>query len=124
MTFSNGDRTRSGNTLPMVRRAGVWLALPRFVFILSAVSNGPTLLAQTDRILEKVAENRRIVLRGNIHPKAQRQYDQGPVAPSMKLSYITLTLKKSDAQQVALEQLLRQQQDPSSPVFRKWLMPE
>jgi subtilase family serine protease len=40
------------------------------------------------------------------------------------LGYVTLAFKKSDAQQAALEQLLRQQQEPASPLFRKWLTPE
>ncbi len=55
---------------------------------------------------------------------AQPRFDQGPVEPAFRLSYITLMLKKTDAQQAALEQLLQQQQDPASPNYHDWLTPE
>ena len=73
------------------------------------------LLAQEDRI-DKVA------LPGNVHRNARAQFDEGPVDPETKLNYVTLTLKPSA--QPELDQLLREQQDPSSPNFRKWLTPE
>jgi subtilase family serine protease len=81
------------------------------------------LVAQERRILGGENEDRRVVVQGNIHPKARLEYDQGPVDPSLKLS-VTLVFRKSDVQQAALKQLLRQQQDPASPLFRKWLSPE
>jgi len=83
----------------------------------------PNLAAQETRIIGDVNASRLVALRGNIHPKARTEYDQGPVDPSLRLR-ITLALKKSPAQQSALDQLLRAQQDPSSPLFRKWLSPE
>lgn len=82
------------------------------------------LFGQQDRIVGRIGGRGRVTLSGNVHPKAQQQYDQGAVEPSLKLSYITLALKKSAAQQTALDELLRQQQDPSSPVFHRWLTPE
>jgi uncharacterized protein (TIGR03437 family) len=42
----------------------------------------------------------------------------------MKLNYVRLMLKPSAAQQTALDELLREQQTPGSPNFRKWLTPE
>jgi hypothetical protein len=98
------------------------------MFLILALSFGPQfsfrLVAQQRRILRRVDEDQRLVIHGNIHPKARREYDQGPVDPSLRLSYVTLAFKKSDTQQAGLEQLLRQQQDPASPLFRKWLTPE
>src|SRR5580658_8522357 len=44
--------------------------------------------------------------------------------PSAEIAYATLYLKPSDAQQTALETLLAEQQDPTSPNFRAWLTPE
>ena len=55
---------------------------------------------------------------------AQPRFDQGPVEPAFRLGYITLMLKKTDAQQAALEQLLQEQQDPASPNYHNWLTPE
>ncbi len=81
------------------------------------------LFAQKDRI-GAIDSARTAAVPGNIHPLANPQFDEGPVDPSMKLNYVTLTLKSSPAQQAELEQLLRDQQNPSSPLFRKWLTPE
>ena len=63
-------------------------------------------------------------MNGSLHPKAQPQYDQGPVDPSLKIGYITLMLKPSASQQSTLEQLLDQQQDRSSPNYHRWLTPQ
>ena len=64
------------------------------------------------------------VVRGNVHAKAQAQYDQGPAAPAFELEYVTLRLKHSSDQQAALDRLLAEQQDPSSANFHKWVTPE
>jgi len=42
----------------------------------------------------------------------------------MHLGYAMLMMKPTSAQQADLEQLLRDQQNPSSPSFRQWLSPE
>ena len=82
------------------------------------------LLAQPDRITAPIDSVRTVVLKGNVHPDAQPQSHLGPVEPSFRLSYITLTLKKTAAQQAALEQLLEDQQNPASPNYHDWLTPE
>jgi uncharacterized protein (TIGR03437 family) len=82
------------------------------------------LLAQENRIAGPVDPGRTVLLKGNVHPKAQAQYDRGPVEPSFELAYVTLLFKPSPSQQAALEQLLAQQQDPSSPNYDQWLTPE
>jgi uncharacterized protein (TIGR03437 family) len=82
------------------------------------------LLAQPDRITAPIDARRTAVLKGNVHPMAQPRFDLGPVEPAFQLSYITLVLKKTDAQQAALDQLLQQQQDPASPNYHDWLTPE
>jgi uncharacterized protein (TIGR03437 family) len=87
------------------------------------VTASSELLAQPNRITS-IDDARRVILHGRVHPKAQPQYDQGAVDPSMKIGYITLMLKQSPAQQASLEQLLEQQQDRSSPNYHRWLTPE
>ena len=82
------------------------------------------LLAQPDRISAPIDARRTVVLKGHIHPMAQPRFDQGPVDPAFRVGYVTLMLKKTDAQQAALEQLLQQQQDPASPNYHDWLTPE
>jgi subtilase family serine protease len=80
--------------------------------------------AQPDRIVAAIDNSQTVVLKGNVHPKAQQQFDQGPVDPSMKLPFVTLLIQPSVDQQAALKQLLAEQQDPSSPNYHKWLTPE
>jgi uncharacterized protein (TIGR03437 family) len=82
------------------------------------------LVAQENRITGPIDRSRTVLLKGNVNPRAQPQYDRGPVEPSFELAYVTLLLKPSPSQQAALEQLLAQQQDPSSPHYHQWLAPE
>lgn len=80
--------------------------------------------AQQDRITARIDNSRRAVLYGNIHPLAQPRFDQGTVAASAPVRGMMLTLKQSASQQTALNQLLEDQQNPSSPNYHKWLTPE
>jgi uncharacterized protein (TIGR03437 family) len=82
------------------------------------------LLAQSDRIAGEVDASRVLKVTGNINPQVKPELDEGPVDPAMKLNYVQLMLKSSAAQQADLNQLLREQQRPGSPNFRKWLSPE
>jgi len=83
-----------------------------------------TLFAEPNRISGRITGARRVVLKGNVHPKALAANDQGPVDPAFPLSRITLALQPSSSQQEALQELLAQQQDPSSPNYHHWLTPE
>jgi uncharacterized protein (TIGR03437 family) len=80
--------------------------------------------APPNRVLVKVDEERRVFLNGHVHPKAQPQYDQGVVSPSLELAHLTLHFKLSADQQTALDQLLSDQQNPASPRYHQWLTPE
>ncbi len=80
--------------------------------------------AQPSRISKAVDNQERFVLRGNVHPKARPEDDQGRVAPSFSLSYVTLVLAQSDRQRADLAQLLLDQQNPNSPNYHRWLTPE
>jgi subtilase family serine protease len=80
--------------------------------------------AQPDRIVAPIDGTETVVLKGNVHPKALPQYDQGPVEPSMRLPYITIVIKPTANQQAGLKRFLKEQQDPSSPNYRKGLTPE
>ena len=91
----------------------------RLLFLLPCV-----LAAQPDRITAPIDARRTVVLRGNVHALAQPRFDQGPVEPAFRLGSVTLVLKKTDAQQAALEELLQQQQNPASPSYHDWLTPE
>jgi subtilase family serine protease len=81
-------------------------------------------LAQTDRIAPRIDSSQFVALAHSVHPKARPEYDQGAVEPSLQLSYVTLQIPPSASQQQDLDQLLAQQQDPTSPYYHKWLTPE
>jgi len=80
--------------------------------------------AQQSRITRAIDSTQRVTLTGHIHPKATPENDRGRVAPTLKLSYVTLTLTQSDAQKADLKSLLAEQQNPSSPNYHRWLTPQ
>jgi len=61
---------------------------------------------------------------GSVHPLARPEFDRGAVPESMPLSGLAIHFQRSAAQQSALEALIAEQNDPSSPQFHKWLTPE
>jgi hypothetical protein len=73
------------------------------------------------RITQELNDSQRTVLVGNTHPLAQAKYDKGPVSSSMPLDHMSLVLKRSPAQEAALQTLLAEQQDRKSPNYHKWL---
>src|ERR1700719_2650266 len=80
--------------------------------------------AVPDRILGPTDSGRNVTLSKSLHPKAKPQYDQGAVDPQTSFSYITLLASPSPSQQKALDKLMAEQQDPTSPNYHKWLTPE
>src|SRR5439155_13977939 len=80
--------------------------------------------AQRSRITARIDSRNRVTLRGHMHPKALAEDDQGLVAASLTLPYVTVVLKRSADQETALAQLLADQQNRSSPDYHHWLTPE
>jgi subtilase family serine protease len=90
--------------------------------VTAAVSHSQT--APPDRILETIDQGQMTALPGNVHPWARAQFDQGRVDPGMEMQGVTISFKLSAAQQAALDQLIAEQQDVSSPNYHQWLTPE
>src|SRR4029077_4545034 len=83
--------------------------------------------AQTNipaRITQAVDEMNLVVLKGNVHPLARAEYDEGPVADWQPLNRMLLLLQRSADQESALRQLLDDQQTKSSPNYHAWLTPD
>ncbi|HEX3743066.1 MAG TPA: protease pro-enzyme activation domain-containing protein [Bryobacteraceae bacterium] len=80
--------------------------------------------AQPKRILSKIDVTKTLALPGRVHPLATAANDAGEVASSFRLPGMTVMLKPTVAQQANLQQLLQDQQNPSSPRYRQWLTPE
>src|SRR5436305_9168489 len=80
--------------------------------------------AQPSRINRIIDNTQRVALKGHLHPKARAENDRGRVSPSMRVSYVTITLAQSASQQAELDKLLREQQTPGSANYHRWLTPE
>src|SRR5580704_6246840 len=98
------------------------LAVASVVFF-SQRSAGQSTVAPS-LITQPIDEGKVVVLRGNTHPLARAKYDQGPAPASLAMDRMMLVLKTTSAQGAALETLLAQQQDRSSPNYHKWLTPQ
>jgi subtilase family serine protease len=80
-------------------------------------------LAQQGR-LGVPRDQRTVVLKGNLNPKAAAGDDRGLVEDDHRITGMTFVLKQSPAQQAAFAQLLHDQQTPGSPDYRNWITPE
>src|SRR6185312_12668815 len=55
---------------------------------------------------------------------ASRAFDRGEASPDLRIDRAILLVRPSTAQQSELEQLLRDQRNPASPNYHRWLTPE
>src|SRR5579872_3755541 len=67
--------------------------------------------------------SRMVALRGNTRPEANPANDRGVVAEDFRLDRVQLQLHLPAEKQQELDQLTRDQQDPKSPNYHKWLTP-
>jgi len=76
------------------------------------------------RIQTEINTNQPSILKGSLHPLAQSRFDAGRMPGNTELHGVTIFFKRSDAQEAALQALIKAQQTPSSPQYHKWLTPE
>jgi subtilase family serine protease len=74
-------------------------------------------------ITQPVEETKLTVLRGNTHPLARAEFDKGAAPADLPINHMRLVLKRSPEQESALEKLMAEQQERSSPNYHKWLTP-
>lgn len=82
------------------------------------------ILAQSARLQKPIATDDRIVLPGSRARLTSDAKDLGPLDAGQIVPGITLVFNRSPVQEAALEQLLRDQQDVTSPGYHQWLTPE
>src|SRR5260370_34207513 len=75
-------------------------------------------------IVQPIDESQLTVLKGNTHPLARPEFDLGTAPAALPMQRMLLVLKHSPEQEFALNKLLDDQQDKSSPSYHKWLTPD
>ena len=125
--FGAGNRLKSGRGGPRrhIQRSRVWAA------VLAAMwfsADSPAAIAQNlnpaPLITQPVSDSGLVHLKGNVHPLARPEFDQGVAPSSLALERMLLVMKRSLAQQSALSRFVESQQDKSSPNYHQWLSPE
>ncbi len=94
------------------------------IFVLLAGFAGSSVAAVPDRVARPVDAGQIRAVPGSLHRSAQPEFDRGAVDPGMRMDYMLLFIRPSAAEQSDLDQLLADQQNPSSPRFHQWLTPE
>jgi len=97
-------------------------ALLLFLFILSAPA--PVVHAAggaAPQIVSAVNETNLVQLRGSTPPLAQAKFDRGAVADSLPMEHMYLVLRRSSAQETAIEEFIAALHDPHSASFHHWL---
>jgi hypothetical protein len=92
-------------------------------FLLPLLATSLCFAAQPDRITSPIDSSQLIPLKGDVHGLAQARFDLGRTDGSQTIHGVTLVFHPSAAQQAALDNLLAQQQQRSSPNYHKWLTP-
>src|SRR5947209_10223314 len=106
------------------------LQKPRLLYLTAVICFFVSGLAQAQtgprrpRITARVNESQLQTLRNNVHPLALPEFEEGTVAPDLPMQRMLLVLSRSADQENALEQLLKDQQDPASSRYHQWLTPE
>jgi len=95
-----------------------------FMAAMPIVAQTVSTAAVRSRISEQIDDSRLITLTGNVHPQAVSRFDRGEAPASTATGRLRLLLKRSAAQQQALEQYLADVQNAHSPNHYKWMTPE
>jgi hypothetical protein len=110
------------NPLLAVTLIALVICVPSLAQQLSA--NQPPSQAPRPLITRPVDEAQLTVLKGNTHPLARPEFDLGTAPAMLPMQRMLLVLKRSPEQESALEKLIDDQQDKSSPSYHKWLAPD
>lgn len=113
-----------GQTFMQFRLRGISAILAGLSF-LAGLSSASEVQAQQParRITRAISNDQRVTLSGSLNPHVKSASDSGRMDSSAKLTGISLFFKPSATQQQELEQLLAEQQDPSSANYHKWITP-
>jgi hypothetical protein len=119
--FNLSGMLRTTSRMRLLRSKTLWAGA--LVLILPGLAAAQTISVQPRIAAAQIDDSRLTVLRGNTHPLARAQYDQGKTDPALNLERITMMFQPTAAQQADLDALLASQQNPTSANFHKWLTP-
>jgi len=99
------------------------LLVSAFIFLSSLTTWAQTANVAA-RVTKPVDAKNLVTLRGNTHPLARPEYDQGAAPDGLPMERMLLVLQLAAEQEAALRKLLDEQQIKSSPNYHMWLTPE
>jgi len=108
--------------LALTRQYRLWICAWMAVLVSTTCSFAAQMPAP--RIQSEISNSEMSTLKGSLHPQAQLQFDAGRMPADTPLHGVTIVFNRSAAQEADLQSLLAAQQDPSSPLYHKWLTPE
>ena len=100
-----------------------WVILCAVVALLAGQAAWAQTTTVPTRVMSAVDDTQTVTLKGNVHPLARAEFDQGAVSDATPATRMMLVLQRSPEQETALRQLLDQQQDKSSANYHAWLTP-
>jgi pseudomonalisin len=74
-------------------------------------------------VLAQIDDGDRVVLRGNVPPKARPELEIARTDPNLPMQRMILQLEPRPGAKAEIEQLLLDQQDPASALYHRWLTP-
>ncbi len=112
--------------LPLSLALGICFAIlsNRLAGAQTSERKNPYLAYAKDRVVRPVDDGQRVILSGNLHPLAQPAFRLAPVPQNFQMERMMLVLTPDAGQQAALDELLEQQQDITSPYYHQWVTPE
>jgi hypothetical protein len=77
-----------------------------------------------ERIREEINNSERATIRGSHPSMARAENDAGRIPGQTRLEGMSIVFSRTAAQEADLQSLIAAQQNPSSPLYQKWLTPE
>ena len=107
-----------------MRPRSISIALLSVFLLLSSLVSQAQTTAVRARVTQPVDMGNLITLRGNVHPLARPQFDQGVAPNDLPMQRMLLVLQRGPDQETSLRQFLDQQQVQGASQFHQWLTPE
>jgi len=80
-----------------------WMILCAVALLLAGQAAWAQQVTVPARVVEAVDETQTVQLKGNVHPLARPEFDQGAVSDATPMNRMMLVLQRSPEQEVALQ---------------------